>query len=400
MKRISRYGLMLMAIAALSVAPSAWAACAHDTELVGNILGGSIAGCPDGAPIEGYIWLLSNPATGNSNGQNIVCRHEGEVTDSGVDCTFAPGSGIDGDGNLTVYYEFGSQNTGSVGCPNVGPAGTVGATPIGVVVTCNDGKSVLWQAGFDPEGSQQYVLELSSPVDGGGNVIPTIATAPGNLQVTGVAAGPSPSAFNVSVHVDPPTFLSDCDPTSLSGVNGFFTCPDQGASRPLPERGILMTRNGDCNIVPDLRASGWIATTNQPDAVTGNASNVVDPPLGQCAFFGAQGRLGGVNGGGIISYARVGNQPSADKVKIDGATASQGKVKVDFSTTNETSILGFNVYSDGTKLNGTMIGTKGPGNNAYVFEVGRGALKGGKSVVVEAVKNDGTVEKTAPVSLK
>jgi len=396
MNRISRYGLMLMAIAALSAAPSAWAACPQDTLQVGHIFGGTVINCPDDTPLEGYIWLLANPGTANSNGQNIVCRNENETTDGGAGCIIAIGSGVDGDDIVSVIYEWGSQNTGSVGCPNPNATGTAGVTPVGVQITCNNGATVMWMAGFDPEGSQQYILDLASPADEFGTPIPVSATFPNDLQITSVAAGPSPSAFNVCVHTEPATFLSDCDPTSLGGLNGFFTCPDPGV-RPAAGRGLLMTQIRACEGVPDPRAvgQGWIQATNQPDAA-GNACNVVDPPAGQCAFFGVQAQFGGVNGGGVTSYARVGNQPASDKVKIDGANTAQGKVTIDFSTTNELSILGFNVYSDGTKLNGTMIGTKGPGNNAYTFEVGRGALKGGKSVLVEAVKKDGTVEKTAP----
>lgn len=400
MKRISRYGLMLMAIAALSAAPSAWAACTLDTQLVGHTLGGTIINCPDANPIEGYIWLLANSATANSNGQNLVCRHEGEVTDSGVDCTFAPGAGIDGDGIITIYYEFGVQNAGSVGCPNPTATGTAGTTPIGVQITCNNGATALFTLGFDPEGSQQYSIDLASPADAGGNVVPFSASIPNNLQITSVGAGPSPSASNVCVHVNPPAINSDCDPTSLSGMNAFITCPDQGATRPAPGRGILMTRNGPCNGNPDLRASGWTATVPALDAA-GDACVVVNPAAGECAYLGVQGLFGAANAGGIISYAQVGGPgASSDKVKIDSATTAQGKVKIDFSTTNEQTIVGFNVYSDGAKLNSSLIASKGVGNNAYAFEIGRGALKGGKSVLVEAVKKDGTVEKTAPVSLK
>jgi hypothetical protein len=403
MKRIARYGLMLTAIAALSVVPSAWAACTLDTQLVGPIFGSTITNCPDAAPLEGYIWLLSSAAT-NSNGQNFICRHEGEVTDSLVDCTFAPGAGVDGDGIVVPFYEFGIQNTGgptggALGCPNSAQTGQ-GTTPVMVQVTCNDGKVVLMQIGFDADGSQSFVVDFAGPAVGG-NPVPIVATHQNSLRVTSVAAGPSPSASSVSVHVDPPAFLSDCDPNSFSGQNGNFSCPDAGASRPAPGRGTLMTRIGDCNTVPDLRASGWVATT-VPLSASGDATNTIDPPTGQCGFFGVQGQFGGVSGGGIISYARIGGPAAAsDKVKIDSATTAQGKVKIAFSTTNETSIVGFNVYSDGAKLNGnTLIASKGAGNNAYAYEIGRGALKGGKTVLVEAVKKDGSVEKTSPVTLK
>ena len=403
MKRIARYGLMLTAIAALVGPPAAWASCPFETQIVGHTFGGKIVNCPDALPIEAYVWELSNPAGtssppnpgGNSNGQNFICRHDGEIlTDSGADCTILPGSGIDGDGQVIVFMEFGVQNATAIGCPNPGQGGD-GTSPVGVQVVCNNGATANFQVGF-AGGAQQYALELAGPVDGDGNPIPIAASFDNQPIITSVSAGPSPSASTVCVNVPLPTIHSDCDGTAAGAGS---TCPSAG-SRPAPERGTLMTTNGPCAGNPDLRVATWTATTVQPDAA-GNACNTFNPPAGSCAFLGTQGRFGGINTGGISGYTAIGGpQASADKVKIDSATTANGKVKVAFSTTNETSIVGFNVYSDGAKLNPGLIASKGVGNNAYAFEIGRGALKGGKSVVVEAVKKDGTVEKTAPVSLK
>jgi hypothetical protein len=410
MKRISSYGLMLMAIAALSVTPSAWANCAFDSQPVGHTLGGFITDCPDALPIEGYIWLLanpSNPATppfGNSNGQDFVCRFDGQnFPETLVDCTAsAPGSGIAGDGVVTVYYEWAAQNPGAIGCPNPAQAGFA-ATPIGVHITCNNGATVLLEIGYNQD-IKQYPLELASPADG---TPISLSLANGGFanqpSVTSVSAGPSPSASNVCVNVPIPTVHSDCD--AGSGGDG-FSCHNPAEvneqPRPAPQRGQLVTTNLLCDANPALAGPAvvWTPTTVQPDAL-GNACNVFSPAAGQCAYVGVRGQFGGVPAGGVIGHVRVGGPAASnDRVKIDNATTAQGKVKVAFSTTNETSIVGFNVYSDGTKLNGSLIGSNGVGNNAYVFEVGRGALKGGKTVLVEAVKNDGSVEKTAPVTLK
>ena len=404
MTRISRYGLMLLAVAALPMAPSAWATCAGvDTQIVGNTLGGHIDQCPDANPIEGWVWLLSNPAGANSGGQNFVCRSENEVIpDSIVDCTFAPGSGTAGDGVVTVYMEFGAQNATVPGCPNQTQSGNAGATPMGVQVICNNGASAMFQVGWSE--TQQFPIEFALPDDGLYVAHAGFGNAP---TVTSVGAGPSPSASNVCVNVPLPTFNTDCTPGTFG--NGISCSP--GDVRPAPQRGTLLTTIGPCNQSaanpnavggPDLRIATWTPTTVQPDAA-GNACNTFAPPTGQCAYIGVQSSFGGVASGGITGWTAVaGGGPNAatDKVKIDSATAAQGKVKVAFSTTNETAIVGFNVYSDGAKLNGSLITSKGVGNNDYAFEIGRGALKGGKSVLVEAVKKDGTVEKTAPVSLK
>jgi hypothetical protein len=407
MKRISRYGLMLMAVAALSVTPSAWANCTFDSQPVGFTLGGWITDCPDLNPIEGYIWLLANPSNtatppfGNSNGQDFVCRFDGQTfPETLVDCQSAPGSGIAGDGIVTAYYEWAAQNPGAIGCPNPNQAGFA-ATPIGVQITCNNGATVLLEMGYNQD-IKQYPLELAAPADG----TPISASlASGGFanqpSVTSVSAGPSPSASNVCVNVPIPTVHSDCD---AGAAGDGFSCHNPAEvneqPRPAPQRGQLVTQTGPCGANPALSGALWVPTTVQPDAL-GNACNVFNPAAGQCAYIGVQGRFGGVPAGGVIGHVQVGGpSASTDRVKIDNASTAQGKVKVAFSTTNETSIVGFNVYSDGAKLNGTLIGSKGVGSNAYSFEIGRGALKGGKTVLVESVMKDGTVAKTAPVTIK
>jgi hypothetical protein len=384
---------MLLAVLAFA-APSAWAFCDLDTQIVGHTLSGWIENCPDANPIEGYIWLLSNPAGVNSNGQAVVCRNNTDVLpESLFDCAFTPFTGPlgYGDGIVSVQAEWGRQNQTILGCPNLPQSGD-GTLPVGISVTCNNGASALFEVGWYG-GLQQYALELASP-DGLG----VSANFNNGIQVTSVGAGPSPSAKNVCVNVSTPSFYSDCDPGNMG--NG-ASCIDT-TNRPAFARGILMSKEGACNSTPDLAAAGWLATPVQPDAATGQACNVFNAAPGNCTFVGVQARTGATPTpvGGVLTWVKVGEIAASDKVKIDGASTAQGKVKVDFSTTNETSIVGFNVYSDGAKLNGSLIASKGVGNNAYSFEVGRGALKGGKSVLVEAVKKDGTVEKTAPVSLK
>jgi len=398
MKRTIRNGLILMAVLALAWAPSAWAACSGiDSQPVFNGGNGFIDNCPDGSPVTGFVYLLSSPATVNSGTQSslLVCN-VGSVT-GGINIPCQPEAGVAGDGMVTVLYDFGQGNQGSVGCPNQSQTGD-GAAPVAVQVLCNNGASAIITVGYLQDLQmfllEQAYLEDNSPIHAGFENGPTL---------TSFGAGPTPSADNVCVNVPAPTVHSDCDPGTQGQL--FPTSCPSAAARPAFTRGQLYTREAACGSSPDPRsavAAGWVATLVQPDAA-GTACNLITRPTtaGQCAFLGATGLVGGIETGAMVGWIQVaGNAASNDKVKIDNAAFAQGKLIVAFSTTNETSIVGFNVYSGATKLNGNLITAKGAGSNGYTFEVGRGALKGGKTVVVEAVKSAGPSEKTAPVTLK
>jgi hypothetical protein len=401
MKSTFRKGLMLTAILALAGGPSAWAACTTDSQAVLNSFGTIIDQCPDAAPVTGYIYAVEAPSAHNSGLQslNIVCE-AGAPTNNGLGLDCFDFAGSPGDGIVQVLYDFGIGNPGSVGCPAGGGAGANGTTPVTVQVMCNDGASLVATVGWSFD-LQQFALDYAGP----GDFSAMHAGFQNGPSLTSLNAGPSPSADNICVNVPALTATySDCDQTS-AGID--YTCPS-GSVRPPLGRGQLYIREAPCGSSPDPRiASGtpfWALLPNQPDA-QGNACNVINRPTttGTCVFIGSTGRVSGVETASLTGWFQVKNTvPGAanDKVKIDHAGFAQGKLVVDFSTTNETSIVGFNVYSDASKLNGSLINAKGAGSNAYTFEVGRGALKGGKSVQVEAVKSDGTVEKTAPVALK
>lgn len=393
MKRICRVALLLTVVAlAAASAPAAWAACTGlDAEPVFFGFGGFIANCPDALPVTGYVYGLASPATINSGTQDFVCNQAGVLNGISLPCQGE--AGIPGDGVVTLYYEFGTGNPGSVGCPSPN-FDTLGSGPVVVQVVCNNGASALIQSGLYSD-IQQYLLELSAPGDGS----PIMAGFQNGPVLTSVGAGPSPSAATVCVNVPPPSFYSDCDPASAGGG---LTCPNGAASRPAVLRGKLYTREATCGSSPNSARSLWTPLGTNPD-VAGDACNVITNPTtpGMCAFVGVSGTVGTTETGGILGWLQVAGVAAAnDKVKIDNAGFAQGKLVVAFSTTNETSIVGFNVYSGATKLNGNLITAKGAGSNGYSFEVGRGALKGGKTVVVEAVKSAGPSEKTAPVTLK
>jgi hypothetical protein len=387
---------MLTAVLALAWAPSAWAACTVDSQPVFHGFGGFIASCPDANPVTGFVYLLSSPGTVNSGNQSNLFVCEEAFAINGISLACQGEAGAIGDGNVTVLYDFGIGNPGAVGCPNPAQTGN-GATPVAAQVLCNNGASALISVGYS-EDLLQFILEYGGPAD----FSPVHAGFGSSPSLTSVGAGPSPSATNVCVNVPPPVVNSDCDGTSL----GFgYSCPDAGARLQFT-RGQLYILEAPCGSSPDPRVNTtpipWVAASTQPD-LSGDACNMVNTPTvpGMCTFVGATGRVGPTETGAMVGWFQVGGPAASnDKVKIDHAGFAQGKVVVAFSTINETSIVGFNVYSGANKLNGSLIAARGAGSNPYNFEVGRGALKGGKSVLVEAVKSNGTVERTAPVSLK
>lgn len=387
MKRIFRNGLMLMVAMALMGAPSAWAACTFTSQQIWNGLGGFIGSCPDAQPVVAYTYAMSSPATINSAAQAVACN-DGTVTLP----TFLPcqaEAGTPGDGNVTIYYEWGEGNTGSVGCPN---PDTTGEDPVALQLVCNNGASVLLTIGFF-EATQQYMIELAGAGADGGLIFANFANGPQVVSVNDAGA-----AWTVTARIPDPTTISDCNPGSFAEANGVNLCT---VTRPAYTRGRLYTRQAPCGSTPDPRlVSGWTLLPGAIDG-TGAAINTINKPANDCAYIGATATLGAAETAAVVgSFQVTPNAAANDKVKIDNAAFAQGKLVVAFSTTNETSIVGFNVYSGATKLNGNLITAKGAGSNAYSFEIGRGALKGGKSVLVEAVKSNGTVEKTAPVALK
>lgn len=388
MKRTFQLSLVLAACLVVAGAPSVWASCAGiDSQAVRhNGLGGVIEHCKDNLPVNAYIYALSTPATVNSAGQNIVCN-DSSITfpDTFLPCNLVPECGVPGDGLVTLYYEFGQGNPGSLGCPNPGGTGGDGFNPMVVHIVCNDGASLLYTLGYSINWQGYNMDGASDP--SGANVAANYANGPSFVSY---------ASNNLCVRVPVPTVMSDC-----GSVFDSSSCGDP-AARPAAGRGKLYTKEALCGSSPDPRNAAWTALPNLPDA-TGLACNIVNKPTlaGQCTYVGATGTFGANETPAMIGYLQIPGPGAAnDKVKIDNAAFNQGKLVVAFSTTNETSIVGFNVYSDAQKLNGSLIGAKGTGSNAYSYEVGRGALKGGKSVLVEAVKSDGTVEKSDPVALK
>lgn len=392
MKKISCVALVLAVLVAFGTAAPVYAACTYDPALVWHGLGFSFTNCADASPVSGFIYEVASAATVNSAGQDFVC--EVGFVNNGIGVPCQPEAGTAGDGIVTAYYNW--FTTGSVGCPNPDPTAVgqgAGSNVIAVQIVDNAGKSAILTVGFDA-GLNGYTLEAAYPFDGAnlGAVECSYANSP---SLVSLSAGPSPSADTVCVNVPVPQVFSDCDPSSAGGALG--SCP---TGTPLPvNRGRVYTRDAACGSSPDARLAGWTLLPNAPDG-QGNACNLINRPLTGCAFVAATANIGGLETTGVTGSFQVGGASAAnDKIKIDQAALVQGKLLVKFSTTNESLTTGFNVYAGETKLNQTTIRAKGTGSNSYSFEIGRGAVKSNKSVTVEALKSDGTVEKVT-ASLK
>jgi hypothetical protein len=118
-------------------------------------------------------------------------------------------------------------------------------------------------------------------------------------------------------------------------------------------------------------------------------------------WVGTTAVVGGQDTGAIASWYRISPIAATDRVRLDSAGFAHGRLDVSFSTTNETLIVGFNVYAgSSTKLNAGLIPAQRTGSHAYTFAIGRGAVKSDRTITVEAVMSDGTVVRTAAIAAK
>jgi hypothetical protein len=288
---------------------------------------------------------------------------------------------------VTIQYDWGSFNggpAGALGCPN--PSGVGVGFPIAIQVTCNNGAAIVLEAHYF-EGQAAYLMDTAHPADGI-PPSPSFGNAPSLTSVAG-------TTFCTNAPV--PSVFSDCDDTSL----GFNTTCFSPTDKVPTGRGRMYTKNAPCQTSPDPRLStGWVKLPTDPDA-NGNACNTVPSPATGCTYVGNTITVGGLESSAIAGSFQVPPQGAAtDKVKIDKALFSQGKLIVNFSTINETSIVGFNVYAGTSKLNANLIQAAGTGSNAYPFEADRSAAASNKTVSVEVVMKDGSVQKVGPVSVE
>jgi hypothetical protein len=394
--------LGLSAVVAGFAASPAGAACSTPQVPVGHSQDDFFI-CADNGPVGFFAYSLSTTAPdagANSNGQKGVCIANDPTTSTGqgTPCT-NPNAGTVNDNQVDVQYDWGALNVGAIGCPS-NAGSTEGAELVAYQIVDTSGKSVLIQVGYDI-GFAGYLVDQAFQLNADQTALVNAACTLDNAPViTSSSAGPSPSISNVCTHLNPTHVLSSCDPNSLGSFDFGAGAPCGAGAAPSTGLGKLYSKTGPCGSPPDLRVvqGGWTLLGVQG----ADACNPIPvPATGQCAFIGATGLVGGVETAAIAGALQVGGQAaSVDKVKIDKATFSQGKLLVGFSTINETSIVGFNVYAGSTKLNSGLVQAKGTGSNTYSYEAARSDVKANKTVTVEAVKSDGSVEKSAPVSLK
>jgi hypothetical protein len=384
-KKILVSGLTVAFALLIGAGAPAQASCPVTSQPVYHGFSGFVAGCKDATPVSGFAYLEATPTTVNSNGQDLLCEIGGATTGVGLTCQ--PEAGVAGDGFVTVQYDWGAFNggpNGALGCPN--PSGVGVGFPIAVQVVCNDGATAILEAHYF-EGQAAYLMDTSGPADG---------TPPSASFANAPSFVPNCPAGTYGAHQPTPAVYSDCDDTSL----GFGTTCLTPTDKVVVTTGNFYTKNDLCNISPDPRLStGWVLS-NAP-VTAGNACIPITKPATGCAYIGATARLGTTETVGVVGAFQIAGQIAAvDKVTIDKALFSRGSLHVDISTINETAIVGFNVYAGTTKLNGNLIQAKGTGSNAYPFEADRAAVKSNKTVSVEVVMKDGSVQKVGPVSVK
>src|SRR5262245_45701309 len=138
-------GALIAVVAWVALPQQARAFCNLDAQPVAHALGGYLWPCPDNRPVQAFIYLLGSGQSGtNSAGQDVACEDSSGLNGVGQQCQFE--AGLPGDGRVTVLEDWGLANSQVPGCPN--PGGFVGSGPIGVQVVCNDGKGILFTAGY------------------------------------------------------------------------------------------------------------------------------------------------------------------------------------------------------------------------------------------------------------
>ena len=379
------------AVVAMATPSPVSAVCANPQFLQHSLV--QFTNCPDDTPVAGYAYVLGNDATMNSLAATLVCNVGTAETSQNIACQ--PDAGIAGDGIVTIQYDWGGNSNVPAGslCPNTSGDPTQGRNVVQVVA--NNGASVNVMVGFEPLTLTFYVDSAHPDA-----ALPLSCSMNNGLNLQSFTSGLQ--ADTVCVNQTAPPFFTDCDPGSGGAIYG--TCPDGAQGRPTIAPGNLYLRTGACNSLPDARKGAWTLQTptagpNGSKCVVVTRPGAAQPP--QCAFIGGTSLIGGVETSAMTGSFRVGGQGAAsDKVAIKKAELLQGKLRVDFGTENEATIVGFNVYAGNSKLNGGLITAKGTGNNDYSFEVGRGALKNERSITVEAVKSDGTSVRSGSVSVK
>ncbi|HYV84822.1 MAG TPA: hypothetical protein VFB49_02830 [Patescibacteria group bacterium] len=394
MRRAS--GLLSVGIAlfaATALAPRAYAICQVSQPVICQST--HYSDCPDAFPVAGFLGVVGFADTINSNGIGFMC-----IDTTGFECSLEEGTA--GDGRVSIEFDWSNRDfstdppTSPLGCPN--PEGLPGIGRNFAQIVCNDGVGAIITADYWI-GLAGYDFNFPTRLDLGTGIYTLhLSPAPTGLSLVSSASSGGIDTLCIA-QTGPVPVYSDCDPESLAFQAGV------GCDTPTPavaQGASLYLLIGPASPPPtDLRVAAWSLPSTTPGPEGSRCISFPTPAADECARVGSTAVVGGQDTGAVASWISTCAVPVAtDRIKLDSATLSRGKLDVVFSTENETLITGFNVYADATKLNAAPIPAKGNGSNTYLFEIGRGALKSSRIIVVEALKSDGTAVRTDPINLK
>lgn len=379
-------GLGVAAGIALGASPHALAVCPQPASMFGSY----VKNCRDEYPVANFLAVVGSASTTNSNGIGAICQDKNGTDGVGLPCGGT--AGVLKDGLVNVQFDWGNAIPGGpapLGCPNPFGLPNVGRNFIQIV--CNDGASAIVTTSFDMA-TASYNFDFASRLDPvSGEAFLNLST---QILLNPVAIGTvGPPTYICFGEPRPLPVFSDCDADSVATQSG-ITCPD---ATPTVGWGADLYIVTSALPPADLRVSAWTLASTTPGPF---GSQCVTVPASTWA--GRTAIVDGQDTGAIASYMRIPNPTAAtDGVRVDSAAFVHGRLDVSFSTENETLTVGFNVYAgSSTRLNAGLIPAQGAGSNAYTFAIGRGALKSDRTVSVEAVRRDGTVVRTAPVTVK
>lgn len=369
--------------------------------------GGYFNNCPDAQPVAGYAYQLGTPTT-NSIGFDIVCEVGNVPThEQGIPCQ--PEAGVAGDGLVTVNFDWGPFNI--PGCPDPSQVSGVGRNVMSL--TANDGSGLFLSVAFNTI-FLDFLVETAQPDDGAQNPVPLSCAKDNSPQLVSSTAGVQPALTNLCVRVPSPHVFTDCDPTSLG--TAFGTCVNSSGgpdTAPPVGKGNVYTKTTNTPCVGPANTGAPDTRLNPPSPGTpwtlagatdagGNLCFAAAKPATGCLYVGSTSTVGGVETQHVTGFFSVGDPAAAsDKATIKKASVASGKLSVEFFTTAELNTVGFNVVAGGRNLNASLIAAKGAsgGGASYTFEVGRGALKNERSLLVQTVLKDGSVVSSAPATI-
>lgn len=380
-------------LAGIALAPFAFGICQFSQPVIGQQTWYS--DCLDAYPVAAFLAAVGSADTINNNGIQFICEDP-----NGFECS--SNEGIAGDGRISIEFDWSNRDfstdppTSPLGCPN--PDGLPGIGRNFAQIVCNDGAGAIVTVDYDI-GIAGYEFDFVTRLDPATGIYTVHFPA----YPTGLTLVSSDSAGGVDTLCIAPTgpvpIFSDCDPESIGFQLG-LGC-DTATPTVAPGANLYLSLGPAAPPPTDLRVAAWSLQSTTPGPGASRCISYPTPAEGQCARVGSTAVVAGQDTGAIASWIATCAAPIAtDQIGIDSATLSRGKLQVVFSTRNESLTTGFNVYAGSMKLNTDPIPAKRTGSNSYLFEIGRGALKSVRTVLVEAVRSDGTVARTDPVSLE